>query len=570
MNKTFGISVIALLVAAILVPSEAFGGGTKESSLPSSDESKTYVFPSNGKYEPAITMTTVGQIGAGLTFRDNETMENNVHTWWAQDRFGINLKYLWTTTTANNAFITRMRLALSANEQMPDVVAIDNIPLVTDLIDSGKFMKVGDLWEQLASPTYRLAVNQDPSMWYPYTRSDGIYGLPVPENAYNSDTIMFIRTDWLKKFNLDPPKTLAEMEKIMDIFVNQDPDGNGQKDTVGLALNLIYNMKQTEAGAGFIFGAYGDIPGQWNEQPDGTLAYGSVQPSAKRALATIVDWYKKGYIHKESVIHNQEKANALFTSGKAGFIASATWGDRTPLQDVLKNVPDADFRGFRIPAGPEGKAGRISNQNFRGAVLIRKGYANPEAFMLYYNYLWENFAELRNGTEFAYGWKEGYDYVMVNGKPSTNARDFPKEKPRVIAQKFTVTWEGARIPGAGEDGAEKALESLEYVWGGGVPRNGNELKSSTFLDQRRYDGSKVNLMSYELSRQDKFTGAPTPTMKSKLEYLNTDEQETYLKIITGELPVNEFDKFVARWKANGGDQITKEVNDWYNIATGKK
>lgn len=41
------------------------------------------------------------------------------------------------------------------------------------------------------------------------------------------------------------------------------------------------------------------------------------------------------------------------------------------------------------------------------------------------------------------------------------------------------------------------------------------------------------------------------------------EKQVYTKIIYGEEPIKAFDKFVEDWKANGGDQITQEINEWY-------
>ncbi|MNF06612.1 hypothetical protein D3C80_2066010 [compost metagenome] len=52
-------------------------------------------------------------------------------------------------------------------------------------------------------------------------------------------------------------------------------------------------------------------------------------------------------------------------------------------------------------------------------------------------------------------------------------------------------------------------------------------------------------------------------MESKGELLSKLERESYLKIIYGEQPVDYFDEFVKQWKLNGGDQIIKEVNEWY-------
>ena len=37
----------------------------------------------------------------------------------------------------------------------------------------------------------------------------------------------------------------------------------------------------------------------------------------------------------------------------------------------------------------------------------------------------------------------------------------------------------------------------------------------------------------------------------------------FVRIIMGDVPVDEFDKFVDNWNALGGAQMTKEVNEWY-------
>jgi putative aldouronate transport system substrate-binding protein len=62
-----------------------------------------------------------------------------------------------------------------------------------------------------------------------------------------------------------------------------------------------------------------------------------------------------------------------------------------------------------------------------------------------------------------------------------------------------------------------------------------------------------------------FDGEATETTKLKGELLFQMEREAFSKIIYGQLPVNVFDEFVKQWKASGGDQITKEVNAWYEL-----
>jgi putative aldouronate transport system substrate-binding protein len=59
-----------------------------------------------------------------------------------------------------------------------------------------------------------------------------------------------------------------------------------------------------------------------------------------------------------------------------------------------------------------------------------------------------------------------------------------------------------------------------------------------------------------------FYGAPTETMAARESSLKTLRDEVFTKIIMGSSPISAFDTFVQDWKRQGGDAITKEVNDW--------
>jgi len=49
-------------------------------------------------------------------------------------------------------------------------------------------------------------------------------------------------------------------------------------------------------------------------------------------------------------------------------------------------------------------------------------------------------------------------------------------------------------------------------------------------------------------------------METKWANLQKLESESLLKIVVGQSPVSDFDKFAQAWKDQGGDVITKEVN----------
>ena len=54
-------------------------------------------------------------------------------------------------------------------------------------------------------------------------------------------------------------------------------------------------------------------------------------------------------------------------------------------------------------------------------------------------------------------------------------------------------------------------------------------------------------------------------MATKWANLEKLEEETFAKIILGQAPIDEFDNFVTKWYAEGGqeilDEVTKAVNE---------
>lgn len=62
---------------------------------------------------------------------------------------------------------------------------------------------------------------------------------------------------------------------------------------------------------------------------------------------------------------------------------------------------------------------------------------------------------------------------------------------------------------------------------------------------------------------NEFSGPPTETMQSRQEHLERMEEELFADIIYGNKPLDAFDDFIEEWKSAGGDQITEEVNEWY-------
>ncbi|MFD2611617.1 extracellular solute-binding protein [Paenibacillus gansuensis] len=506
---------------------------------------------SNGKFDPPITLSTVRIVGGDVKFKNGETMENNVHTKWAKEKLGIDIKTDWTVANGD-ALKTKLRLALAANQTMPDVLAFRDDELANELIQSGKFMEVGPLFEKYASASWKEAMSGDPSVWNTYIRDGKKYGIPILDYAYNTDEVLWIRQDWLDKLGMKAPATIDELEKTIEAFSTQDPDGNGKKDTYGLTFGFKNQLNTWMSGVGSIFGAYGALPNQWMEK-DGQLVYGSTLPEAKMGLEKLRSWMEKGFVPKDAGLVDEVKASDLFIAGQAGIVLGPHWMPGWPLNALTDNVKTAKYRAYPIPAGPDGKAMRKGTLTNNGVVLINKDMKNPDAFIVYQNYLFDHFANPEVGGEFEFGMAEGYDWANVDGKPTTDTNKIPGGA--VVVSKYTLTFDGARIP-------TLELETLAKLASGAQPVTPFE-KIDAAKDPLWIQAGGIVMQQKDISKPEKFVGAPTKTMKIKKAFLDKMEKEMYAKIIYGELPLTEFDAFVEKWNAQGGEQITKEVNEWY-------
>lgn len=557
-KKSLGVVLTATLMMALLA---GCGGKTESNNTSSANNAakgdSMYSAPfENGKYTTPVTITTVFPISSSVKFKNGENMENNVHTKWAKETLGIDIKYLWTVSDQNNAYETKLRLMLTSGEKMPDIISFrGSQTLISDLIDSGQFADAGELFDKYASDFYKEAMADDPNVWIPYMRDGKRMGIPILENAYNNDPVMYIREDWLKKLNLKAPTNLAELETVLEAFTNGDPDGNGKNDTTGLSIGFKNNLNTWMADAGWIFGMFGAMPNQWNKAADNTLVYGSVQPEMKQGLATLQSWMKKGYISSESGLYDEPKATEAFTAGKSGIIVGPYWMTGWPIPDLQKNVPDAEYKAYPLPAGPDGKIGRHGTKISTGAVLINKDMEHKDAFFVYQNYLFDHWANPES-TTFVNGFAEGYDYDFGPNGEILREQDSDKIPGGwVDAIRYTLTFDGAIKPNL-------ALNTLAKLAEGAEPANQYE-KNMAMRIPEQIQAAKIVIDQKDYVMPEMFTGPPTETQLSRGDLLTKLEKEILNKIIYDKAPVDEFDSFVEKWKASGGDKETEEVNEWY-------
>ena len=539
------------------------------------------------RYEPAITLTTHSIVTPTTMFQDDDTAENNGWTRWQKEKLGIEWKLDWTAPDGTTDQ-QKLDLAFASND-MPDVISATPAQ-IAKYAKAGLLVPLDDLIEQYASPLVKWgledAVESTQGAYFlPGTVDGKIYSIPVM-----SDTIVFwnngfIRMDILKELGMDVPTNLDELEAVFDAYIAKYPGSYPLAMENSLAAMQIVNAPY-KVGKGY-----------WIKKDDGTIGYGSIQPEAKQALGRMAEWYQKGYIDPEFVVKDGAKMNETAIAGDF-LVYYGSWASiATPFTPMWANKPEADPQILPFLNGEDGSTRVYVKSWFTGMKAITTACEHPEALFYLLNENWDSRfrsdMEIRELMEKEYGYT--FKYPVTEELTPNNleevARDYPQAtQPRELwkydypediqgmgyfknfythyAKIFGFTGEPVSVLNRDLKSMAEAVRT-------------NDMSLLTVNGKSMYDewtNSNPNMLTnwanteaywsdFEKSGQyvaDVFAGAATDTMTEKQAYLDKLELETYTRIIMGTQPLDSFDTFVTDWMNNGGEQITKEVNDWYN------
>ncbi|WP_018930495.1 extracellular solute-binding protein [Gracilibacillus lacisalsi] len=188
------------------------------------------------------------------------------------------------------------------------------------------------------------------------TSMDGAnYGIPRPRPS-EGETFFSLRKDWLDNLGMEIPETSDELYEVMRAFTHDDPDQNGEDDTIGYA----GYVNPTDMGNMGVFeGIFTGATGQWKDV-DGELIHTSLLPETRDAIEFLSNAYQDGLIPEDFASLQNSQAQEMFKSGEAGMISEKA-GAFQEVYDTLKSInPDFEFtslyplpevNGYN-PAGP--------------------------------------------------------------------------------------------------------------------------------------------------------------------------------------------------------------------------
>lgn len=571
--KTKRITSFILLAAMILSLAAGCASGDTQPTAPSVNAESSTPAPASSDnavaapsapdpfspYEKPLTIKIAKAIESTNTFPAGQDATNNNYTKFLKDELNIDIEFDWVAQDGE-AFDQKIGLAISS-DSLPDMVVVKKAPQFSAMVKNDQCRDLSQVINDYASPAMKMILDSTGGIAIDMVTFGGEV-LALPNVAAGSDDYhnMWIRKDWLDNVGMAPPATLDEVEAVLNAFVNNDPDKNGKKDTIGLAgpdkgSNLFAHfMEPSSNHFGFdpVSQAFKAYPGFWLNQ-GGEAVYGSITPETKQALAKLRDWYSKGLIDPEAGIRDNKVET--ITNGTCGFFFGVWWAGYWPLPDAFASDPTASWISYPGPFAEDGKWYPHLGSPTREYGIVNKNFANPEALVKINNLL------LRD--------EEKLDTAAVQ------IGDFPLRLVFAPSDECDYTAAAVMDLLTGKK-TEDQIETLGYK----LLKNDLKLARETKLEPfDNYDIQYWNQSSENFNRlysilvgcdpmlKTPYTGvrsityAQTDSMERVWANLAAKEKEVFLGIITGNRPLDDFDTFVLEWKSQGGDDVTKEVKE---------
>ncbi|WP_308634036.1 extracellular solute-binding protein [Paenibacillus silvisoli] len=170
---------------------------------------------------------------------NNQSLSENAFTKKLEEMF--NIHFNWTTVPFDGAPEKR-KISLASG----DYPAVFLLVAYIDHFTQGELLKMGqqgvalplnDLIDNYA-PNIKQVLESNPEYKAMNLAPDGnIYGLNGLSACYHCSfpNKMWVNSAWMKKLNIQTPKTTEDFKKMLEAFKNDDPNGNGQQDEIPLS-----------------------------------------------------------------------------------------------------------------------------------------------------------------------------------------------------------------------------------------------------------------------------------------------------------------------------------------------
>lgn len=419
----------------------------------------------------------------------------------------------------DNNYADKLNTAF-ATGTFPQVVTMNNphVDQFKEAIRDGQFWEIGpyiDEFENLSKLKPEILDN---------VRVEGkIYSIYQGRPLSRQGVIY--RKDWADNLGLEAPTNVDEFFEMARAFTEDDPNGSGKDDTIGLTDrgDLIYGAFKTIA-------SWFHTPNEWGEK-DGELLPEFMFDEYMEAMKFMRELRENGYMNKDFPVTSKEDQQAMFKNGTAGIYVGAMVDVLSMYNDAIELNPDLEYDVQNRIEGPDGEFTVWAIPGYGSQVFFPKSAIETEeelkAILAFYDKMMT--PELANLAK----WGIEDEHYTVQDGYAVQTDDQGKYEREVLPFNMLTI---------------------------GEPETNGELEAFHEYEVRQKATELIN------DNENYLIHNPTLTLESETDIRDGDRLQTIIDDATynfmlGEIDEDGFYAEVEKWKEQGGNDIIREYNE---------
>ncbi len=527
--------MLSLLLALMMIFSlSACGTDTTAPSASQTQEPSESSATDSSSSEP-VEFSIMITAPAEFTTEDN--------AWIEELNEKANANITWIAFPQSNFW--EKRNTTMAGQDYPDVIMIDtsgkNITdnLYESMVKNEIILPLDDYLTPEIAPNILEYTNE--ASWKGVADPSGSQYV-IPRSTIIREDFMTIRTDWMQALEIETPVTIDDWKAYFNAVANEDPDGNGVKDTYGTT-EQSEMMNPTSTINMEFFARVWNADKNWYLDENGEVFYGVFAKDGrfKNVLQFYQDLNNDGSLDPDFISNKgpQSQQERLEQGAVSSIRLFAGNLDRH-LNTLRAITPEANLELVDFPVSAEAdvyESEQLISTNaglYEGWALTTTAKGKEAEIIRVLDYLLsdEGWNLVRNGVE-------GVHYEM-NGEEKTNL-----EPEYGLFAKWAGYVQLLRRP------------NDENLWL-------KNILPDTYDHQKEWLNYSIDYMNNydQTSLIGMQSEAETEFYKSDL--FTTEFPALCVEIIYGEKSVDEWDAFIERVYAEGWQDVTDEYNEFYN------
>lgn len=556
MKKKFS-KAIALLLALAMTGSlagcqgeETTGGASSAAddtgSASQAADAATEVDP-YGPVSEAITLHIGRSEDTSASYLPGQDSSNNYLVNYISEQLGIT--FVYDFSVASDTYETKVNMAITSGE-IPDVMTV-NESQMRQLVAGGAVEDMTDAYNTYASDNLKAAYETTNGISFRSATFDGkLMAMPNISPGADGIPMLFVRGDWMEELGLEEPTSVEDIVEIANAFKEQ----KGATDGLVVSSAIVSEGGNNTYGIDALFAQYGSYPKHFITDDEGNIVYGSNTEETKQALVEIKKLVDEGVIDDSFVVRDSTKCEEIVTSGQAGVFFGAWWNMSWPLNNMITDDPTVYWNCYLAPLTEDGtyNTAMISPSNSYLVVKAGSSEAVKEAVIKVMNYQFD--IDQDQGVSLKEDPSDPYSWTTMPFSLLLSRYDDKEGKALAALAVVNGEAEESSLSGEALQWYESYMAATEDVAAAEAAGN---LAGWAYTRGAGLLGQKADIMNQVFDA----SYSQTETMDSKWATLEKLEDETFLKILSGEASIDTFDDYVEQWNSLGGSDIIAELEE---------